>query len=33
MVGKLYAHPVQRSWLDVARDVVDCCLTERPATA
>lgn len=33
MVRELYAHPVQRSWLDVARDVVHCCLTERPDTA
>lgn len=33
MVRQLYAQPVQRTWLDVARDVVHCCLTERPDTA
>lgn len=33
MMGKLVAHPVERSWQDVARDVVHCCLSERPATA
>lgn len=33
MVQDLDSHPAQRSWLDVARDVVHCCLTERPDTA